>query len=708
MAEKILENKTGVGLAPILFAALAAVLTIAFFSRRGSDAGQLQTLVQDIGGGPLFGLEGFRDSVLGCLIALLIGVSWFGLGSLILKYIDLPRADGHSHLLELALATSIGAAIWSLIWCLLGFVGAYSGGFGITAILCGTALAGLSRKRIRQARVESRTPSPPDVFDRIVLAMIAIPVALALVASLAPPTAKDTLLYHFALPKAFLAQGNIAVVEGNIASYLALGTEMHAVWAMLAGNLANSRVGEAAASVVTFAFFPLVLMTIFGWARQAGVARGWAVIATLMAASVPTAFHVASSAYVDLALALFVTLAIYGLCRWWSGLEKGWLILIAVFLGAALSIKLTAVFIFAAFALVIALRARVAEGTGGGAGRVFASGSAALVLAAVIASPWYLRTWAETGSPVFPFYMSIWKGEAPGWDVERSNLFQGMNSQYGGVNKTALDYLAAPWNLSVAAQPEAAEYFDGVLGIGFLFGLPILIWGLWKYDLSVEVKIAAGIAGIMFLFWLFSSQQLRYLLPVLPALAVGIVASAQAISKNDAGLASVWRYSLMAAGLAGIVVTCAWFLQREPVRVALGGETREAYLTRKLDYYAYYDLLNNTTAPDAKVWLINMRRDTYDLDRPVFSDYLFEDWTLRKMVWDSRTSRDLRAKAAATGARYILTRHDFLFDYDRSSLVDDRRPRAENEEKLRIARELILDPERVIRSDNKFSLIKVF
>ena len=56
------------------------------------------------------------------------------------------------------------------------------------------------------------------------------------------------------------------------------------------------------------------------------------------------------------------------------------------------------------------------------------------------------------------------------------------------------------------------------------------------------------------------------------------------------------------------------------------------YLTRNLDYYPYYQYLNTQTPPDAKVWLINMRRDTYYLDRPAVSDYLFEDWTLRQMV----------------------------------------------------------------------------
>jgi len=420
-----------------------------------------------------------------------------------------------------------------------------------------------------------------------------------------------------------------------------------------------------------------------------------------MVAAVPTAYHVAASSYIDLELALFVTLAIYAVSRWWEGQENSWLIMMAVFLGAALSMKLTTVFVLAAFALVIAFRARSAEDSG----RVLTFGMGTILLALVIASPGYLRTWKATGSPVFPFYMSIWKGEAPGWDVERSNLFQGMNSQYGGENKNALDYLIAPWNLSVKAQAEQPQYFDGVLGIAFLVGLPILVWALWKSEMPVEVKIGTAVAAIMFLFWLFASQQLRYLLPIVPVLAIGIVSATENLFARE----NPWiQVSLAAAAASAILVSFAWFLQTTPLRVVLGGETRDAYLTRNLDYYPYYQYLNSQTPADTKVWLIDMRRDTYNLNRPAVSDYLFEDWTLRNMVWEARTTADLKAKAASLGAQYVLTRHDFLFDYDRSTLVDDKRPRPENEAKLKMAKEFVLDPTGTVLSDKKFSLVKVF
>lgn len=702
------QTKLGNSLLPaLLIAAWAVILLVAFFANRGEDAGRIGSFFANLGGGPFIGY-GIFDSLVGAVVASLIAASWFGLGSLITKFIVASRSVHHSHVLELAIKTAVGAAAWSLIWFLLGLFGLYNGLSATIALIFGFVTTLLGLRRLRELKDESRVPEPAGWFDKALLLMIGIPVFLAFLASLAPPTAKDTLLYHFAVPKAFIAQGSNAFIEGNIASYLALGTEMHTVWAMLLAGVFSQRAGEAAGGSVVWFFFPILLAAIFGFAREIGVERRWALIAVLMFASVPTVYHVAASAYIDIALALFITLAIYSLTRWWKTLETGWLIFVAIFLGAALSAKLTTLFVIAAFALIILLRVRKAqEGEPDKLGKIAGLGFAALFLAGVIASPWYLRTWAETGSPVFPFYMSIWPGEAAGWDVDRSNLFQLMNAQYGGADKTPLDYLIAPWNLSVNAQPELAQHFDGVLGIAFLFGFPLLIFALWKFDLPVEVKVGAGVAGIMFLFWLLSSQQLRYLLPILPIVAISIAASATRVAK-ESPLYYASKYALSVAGLAGIVVSAAWFVQKAPVRVVLGGETDDQYLARNIDYYPYYQWLNTETEPDAKVWLINMRRDTYNLDRPYYSDYLFEDWTFRKMVWEARSAEELKAKAAAMNVQYILTRHDVLFHPQRSTLIDDERPPSENAAKLQIAKDLLLDPARTIKADQKFSLVKVF
>ncbi len=710
MADETKKNSSN---AAFVIAIWAAVLVTVFVAFRSADLLKLPGLAGNLGGGSWVGADrGY--TVFGSLVAAAICVSWFGLGALILGFIG--KETDENRLLVFVRSTAAGAIAWSLVWFFLGLSGAYSQVVAIAAVVLGWAAAAVKiRMLVGGATLISATENPRSTFDKVLIALIGIPVVLAFVASLAPPIAKDTLLYHFALPKAFVAQGSNAFIDGNIASYLALGTEMHSVWAMLLGNIVSTRAGEAAAGATVFLSFPLLLAAVFGWARQSGISRAFSLVAVAMVAAIPTAFHVASSGYVDLWLALYVTLGVYTLARWWNSYGATSLVPMAIFLGGALMVKLTAVFVVAAVALIVLLRARSENREPNAVAtalrqpsNIVLAGFGALLLAGLIASPWYLRNWAATGSPVFPFYMSIWKGTANGWDVERSNLFQVMNSAYGGADVNKTNYLMSPFRVSLVAQPENHELYDGVLGAAFLIGLPLIIWAFWRKKLADDFAIAAGVAVIVYFFWLFSSPQLRYLLPIAPLIAIAIVGAVEALSVEDKGLKNAGKYSLVAASFVAMLTSVAWFCQKAPLRVVLGGESRDQYLARNLDYYPYYQAVNSDPDANAKTWLINMRRDTYHIDRPVFSDYLFEDWTLRQMVWESRSTPELKAKAAALGVKYILTRHDFLFDYDKSALVDDKKPRAENEAKLKMARELILDQTNTIKADNRFSLVRIY
>lgn len=685
----------------MIVAIWAAALLVVFVAFRSSDLLSLPKLAGNLGGGALFG-SGFVDSLVGGVAAAFVFAAWFGLGSVVSLFLKVERRDGDSHILELARTIGIGLVLWSIAWFFIGVAGLYSPAAAIVATLIGLAGCVPGVGRLRSSRGESRTPESVSGSDRAIVLLIFFVVALAFIAALAPPIAKDTLLYHFALPKAFIAQHSNAFVEGNIASYLALGGEMHFVWAMLLGGVYSVRAGETAAGAVAFLYLPLLLAVVFGWARELTVSRAWSLIAVLIVAAIPTVFHSASSGYTDVALAFYATLAVYSLLRWFEGRDAKHLAILAIFLGGALAIKLTTLFLIAALVLVILLKVR----NEASAGKLVGTAILAFVLAGVLASPWYLRTWTATGSPLFPFYLSVWKGAAPGWDVERSNLFQVMNSQYGGVDQAPVNYLLAPLRLSLAAQPEDANLYDGVLGAAFLIGLPLLWFGLRRKTNGAITSLAA-ISGIYFLFWLFSSEQIRYLLPIVPLLAIAIAASGD--STEDTGMRKTWYYAFGLASLLCVLTSLAWFSMRSPLRVVLGGETRDEYLARNIDYYPYYQIINSSTAASDRIWLINMRRDTYNLDRPYFSDYLFEDWTLRKLLWESKSIDDLRANVGAMGIDRILVRHDFLFDYDKSPLVDDKKARSENEAKLQLAREFLLHGHNCLdeKADRRFSLVKV-
>jgi hypothetical protein len=86
---------------------------------------------------------------------------------------------------------------------------------------------------------------------------------------------------------------------------------------------------------------------------------------------------------------------------------------------------------------------------------------------------------------------------------------------------------------------------------------------------------------------------------------------------------------------------------------------------------------------------------------------MFEDWTIKKFVLESKTADEVRKKAKEMGVNYVLTRHDSLLDYKISVIVDDSKPKPENLEKLKITEDFIFDKANQIKADKRFSLVKI-
>jgi len=67
----------------------------------------------------------------------------------------------------------------------------------------------------------------------------------------------------------------------------------------------------------------------------------------------------------------------------------------------------------------------------------------------------------------------------------------------------------------------------------------------------------------------------------------------------------------------------------------------------------------------------------------------------------------IRARVRAAGLTHLLVRHDILFDYARSPIVDESRPREENVAKLELMRAFFTQGTRLMKGDGKFWLIEL-
>src|SRR5262249_25580205 len=158
---------------------------------------QIGRLLGNLGDGALMG-DAAIDSMFGFCVASLILGAWLGVGHFVVSAISIKKSESHSHILEMALKVAVGAAIWSLVWFFIGIAGAYSPTIALILVIAGQVLLSFAFRRAKEVKEESRMPEKVSGIDYLLLVLIAIPVVLSLIGALAPPTAKDTLLYHFA------------------------------------------------------------------------------------------------------------------------------------------------------------------------------------------------------------------------------------------------------------------------------------------------------------------------------------------------------------------------------------------------------------------------------------------------------------------------------------------------------------------------------
>jgi hypothetical protein len=689
------QRKSGAGNSILLLSAIwATVLAIIFVANRRVDILQFSSAAAsfpDKFSG--FSIIALRDTILGACLVAALAIAWFGFGTLVETALaKLSPRDQVSRSWRAGTHLAYGAGITSLLTFALGIAHLYRPAAAIALLLVGLALAVWTIIRTpRTTTSERRSLSWAGAI------VVILPLSLAGLASLAPPIAKDTLLYHISLPKAFIQAGGLVDVPLNIAQYYALGAEMNGTLAMLLGKIVNARVAEAAFGLSQFAYLPILALITFGWMRSRESAHTNALLATALVVAVPTIYASASSGYNDVALAVYVTLAAASAANWWRSPDMRSALEMGIATGFALTVKLLAVFLVAALVIIFLLKLRQLQNDNAAVRKGAKTYALSLFLAFVICAPWFARTWANTGSPVFPFYMNVFGGSASGWDEPRSFVDQLSNARYGGYPKSLLDYAATPLRVSLTAQPDEPPAFDGVLGFSFLLGIPLLLFAWKRKQLDAEWLIATAIASLWFVFWMFSSQQLRYLLPALPALAVTIVTAASALESR-------LKTILWATAIPALLVGVTWFAQQNPLAVLIGAESRDHYLARSIDHYSIYADANARLPQDARVWLIDVRGDTYHIERPYRSEFRIEH-TFPQLVLSSNSVDELRARVRDQKVTHLLARTDILLNYEISQLVDDRLPREENERKLQLLRNFLFNG-KVISKNDSFVLIE--
>jgi hypothetical protein len=487
--------------------------------------------------------------------------------------------------------------------------------------------------------------------DRIATACVLAGAAVVpLGIALCPPFAKDALVYHLAVPKLYLQAGGLRYVAGNIYANFPMGEEMlylapmalgldrvpaliHLTYSLFASALVFRLAGRFTTSTLA-----LVPAALFAWTPTVMVSAGWP--------------------YVDLAV-VYAVLAFF--VAWFRFRETGArrvLIAAGALAGSAFAAKYTGGFVVLLGGVLLLLHARrTKQKTGAAAGDLIVYGAAA----AVLVVPWLVKNVAYTGNPLYPFAFGLFGGRD--WDAYQAATFAEFLKNFG-MGRAPLDLLLLPVHLAFNAEWEGRR-FDGKIGVLPLAALIAFIAlairtrsrdGIWRDSAWRDVVLSWLAYGV---FWTFTTQQVRFFLPVL---ALFCVALAGVFPKADDGpgvRVAAWA-AVAAIAIGGLVPTASALGGIKPWRYLVGEETKSEFLDRNYGLHPAIRYANANLPAEARVLLLQVGDRGYYLEREYYSDSVVEVAYLDRAIRASRTPIELRDRLVDDGFTHVLLNEKYV------------------------------------------------
>ncbi len=411
-------------------------------------------------------------------------------------------------------------------------------------------------------------------FARVVdLGLVATLVGTLLTA-LAPVTDGDALCYHLQVPKVFLhAQATTFEPDLHETIY-PLATEM-----LYAGALAIR--GPVACRLVQWLFGVVFALIVMALARPSlGDRRArWAGVTALV---VPAVSNGMSAPLNDVALAAMGNAAILGWVRWHARPSIRSAGLAGILLGLAVGVKYPALVLGGLLTSSFGVLGPKGIPLGRRVGHALVFGLVALA----VGGAWYLRAYLATGNPVFPFYRQVFGGA--GIDEVLDPIKRPMAA-------TLVNVLTAVGPMTL--QPDRFDSFSHQFGPVFLLFLPPLLW--MRPPRTVWPVVAIGYAFLT--LCVTQRQSMRFVLIAVGPMSVGV-----------AWLASTWadrlKQSWSARGLILLLAGCLIFeatlalaRSRHGLRVVLGVESAESYLSRREPTYPVGRWIDANLPPNARI-----------------------------------------------------------------------------------------------------------
>jgi hypothetical protein len=348
-----------------------------------------------------------------------------------------------------------------------------------------------------------------------------------------------------------------------------------------------------------------------------------------------------SIAYVDLAYAFFFTAALLFMVFALERRSRAALLLSGLCGAVLVGIKITgvmgvgAVGALAMPAVVSALRERDAAPL-----RDVSLLFAAPALAAGL--PWLAKSAAYTGNPVYPFLYHVFGG--PDWSASLSVQLRVWLESFG-MGRDALDFVRLPLRVALSSGGPR-DPFQGDLGDFWVALVPLAAVLGWRQRLA---RHSLAAAAVYFAAWSVGSQQARFLIPVLPLLAM---AAGVALVEGASQLrADRLRAAALGAAMVGAVALVAAYGHR-PFAAGLA-RPRDAHARVRPAAHPIYGYVARELPRDARILLLDTNQ-TFFLERDHLADSFFEASQIADWLRPCTTPDCVEALLALRGVSHVL------------------------------------------------------
>jgi len=496
---------------------------------------------------------------------------------------------------------------------------------------------------------------------------------IELVLNLTPPISRDALIHHLAIPNLWLKHGGFYEIPWADYAYYPMNIDLLFLVCLYFKN-------DIAPKFIHMAFGTGIGLLVYIYLKKR-MGHNWGLLGAVIFITTPIVVWLSTSAYIDLGMTFFTTASIMTFIKWRDSEYKklNWFLISSFCMGMALGSKYNA--LIAWFILNLILMYSYVRDTH----RQMATlqyGIMFFVVAVLVASPWYLKNYLQTGNPFYPLFESFFQSlhHQPVQEIlhrqaiEKTgqvSFFQMREVMYG---ETFWETLLIPIRMFFQGQDNNYRYFQGVLN-------PILILFLPFSLIKKKFRRDAFLFGLFSVFFIImayflTEKQVRYILPVIPLLAIlaviGIKNLADWLSdepllrlpKNAGRIANVVFLGSVSALLAFNFI----YLKNriniiKPLPYVLGKETREAFLRRHLLHYDAVAYINNNLPDDANVFTMFLGRRGYYLNRSYKNEPSFGMNTINQMVTSSTNEEKFVEYIRSMNVTHILMRTDLVDQY---------------------------------------------